>query len=174
MLAAGLTGREITIIRAIARYLRQAAIPFSDRYMERTLLGNPEITVLLVALFNARFDPDRQHAAEAERLSVQIEQAIDAVESLDEDRILRSFLSVMRAMLRTNYFRIDQSGARRSTCRSSSTRRSLPCCRSRARGLRSSSIRRESRGFICAAARSRAGGCAGRTGGRISGPRCWG
>ena len=58
VLAAGLTGREITIVRAIARYLRQAAVPFSDAYMERTLIANPEITVLLVRLFEARFDPD--------------------------------------------------------------------------------------------------------------------
>jgi glutamate dehydrogenase len=110
VMAAGLNGREITIIRAIARYLRQAAIAFSDRYMERTLIGNPEIAVLLVRLFAARFDPDARSAADAERLSERIEQEIDAVQSLDEDRILRSFLSVMRAMLRTNYFRTDESG----------------------------------------------------------------
>ncbi len=37
-------------------------------------------------------------------MAEQIEQAIDAVDSLDQDRILRGFLSVVTAMLRTNYF----------------------------------------------------------------------
>jgi glutamate dehydrogenase len=109
VLAAGLTGREVTIIRAVARYLRQATIGFSDRYMERTLIGNPEIAVLLVRLFGARFDPDARDGALEYAISQQIEEAIDAVQSLDEDRILRSFLSVIRAMLRTNYFRASGS-----------------------------------------------------------------
>ncbi len=110
VLAAGLTGREITIIRAIARYLRQATIAFSDRYMERTLVRNPEIAVLLVRLFSARFDPDRSDRAEAGEIEAQIGEAIDSVASLDEDRILRSFRSVVCAMLRTNYFCVDAAG----------------------------------------------------------------
>jgi glutamate dehydrogenase len=110
VVAAGLTGREITVIRAIARYLRQAGIAFSDRYMERTLVGHPEIATLLVRLFRARFDPDARDTAGAEHTARATEQAIDAVESLDEDRILRSFLSVVRAILRTNHFRVDAAG----------------------------------------------------------------
>ncbi len=110
VLRAGLSGREITIVRAVARYLRQAGIAFSDRYMERTLTGHPKTTTLLVRLFQARFDPDRERgpAGEVQELEQQTESAIDAVESLDEDRIMRSFLSVIRAMLRTNYFCTDQ------------------------------------------------------------------
>jgi glutamate dehydrogenase len=111
VLRAALTGRQITIVRAIAKYLRQGGIAFSDAYMERTLIGHPEIATLLVRLFTARFDPDRRDSAVAERLAGEIEQAIDKVESLDEDRILRSFLSVIRAILRTNYFRVGDSGA---------------------------------------------------------------
>ncbi len=105
VLGAGLTGREVTVIRAIARYLRQAAVAFSDAYMERTLIGNPEITQMLVKLFAARFDPDHRDDEAAARMAEETEAAIDAVQSLDEDRILRSFMSVVRAMLRTNYYR---------------------------------------------------------------------
>jgi glutamate dehydrogenase len=54
----GLSGRQITVLRAILRYLRQAVSPFSDAYMISTLLGNPAIASKLVALFEARFDPD--------------------------------------------------------------------------------------------------------------------
>ena len=105
VLRAGLTGREITIVRAIARYLRQAGSAFSDRYMERTLVSHAEITTKLIRLFFARFSPERRDPDKAERLVKDIEEAIDGVESLDEDRILHSFLFVLQAMLRTNYFR---------------------------------------------------------------------
>jgi glutamate dehydrogenase len=107
VMAAGLTGREITVIRAIQRYLRQAPVAFSVSYMTRTLVRHADIAVGLVKLFEARFDPDGADAARAEQIGEELETAIDSVESLDEDRILRSFLAVVRAMLRTNYFRFD-------------------------------------------------------------------
>jgi glutamate dehydrogenase len=110
VLAASLTGREITILRAVGKYLRQAGIPFSDTYMVRTLLGHPEIATLLVKLFVARFDPADHDPREAEKLASEIEAAIDAVESLDEDRILRSFLTIVQAIIRTNYFRTEGPG----------------------------------------------------------------
>ncbi len=110
VLEAGLTGREVTILRAIARYLRQAGIAFSDAYMERTLIAHPDIARLLVKLFVARFDPERTDPELAERLGRAVEMAIDGIPSLDEDRILRSFLSVLGAILRTNYFRTDAPG----------------------------------------------------------------
>ncbi|HXD65652.1 MAG TPA: NAD-glutamate dehydrogenase [Solirubrobacteraceae bacterium] len=110
VMGAGLTGREITIIRAALRYLRQATVAFSDSYMTETLLRHPTIAVALVRLFEARFDPDRADAARSDALTAEIEAEIDEVQSLDEDRILRSFLAVVLAMLRTNYFRIEGDG----------------------------------------------------------------
>ena len=110
VLAAGLSAREVALIRAVARYLRQAAIPFSDRYMEHTLVANSPIAVALVRLFRARFDPDGHDEDAAESIVREIEHSIDAVQSLDEDRILRSFLAVVQAMLRTNYFCVDATG----------------------------------------------------------------
>ena len=111
VMRAGLTGREVTIVRAVLRYLRQAAIAFSDAYMIQTLLSNPEIARQAVALFAARFDPDAHDPLEAERLDEDLRAAIDRVQSLDADRILRSFLAVLAAMLRTNYYRRDVAGA---------------------------------------------------------------
>jgi len=110
VLRAGLRGREIAIVRAIAKYLRQAGIPFSDRYMEQTMLGHPELAALLVLLFGARFDPDDRDEATADALAQELVERIDAVKSLDEDRILRSFLSVVQAILRTNYFQAGGPG----------------------------------------------------------------
>jgi len=107
VLAAALTGRQIVVLRAIARYLRQAGIAYSDAYMERTLLAHPDIARLIVMLFVARFDPDGVNEERAGQLARTLEMAIDGVASLDEDRILRGFLSVVGAMLRTNHFRLD-------------------------------------------------------------------
>ncbi len=104
VLAASLSGREISVLRAVARYLRQAAIPYSDAYMVRTMLRHTDVASLLIDLFEARLDPDDHDEQRAEQLTRKLEQTIDAVESLDEDRILRSFLTVVLAILRTSYF----------------------------------------------------------------------
>jgi glutamate dehydrogenase len=105
VLRAGLTWHETTVLRAIGRYLRQAGTTFSDRYVEQALGTNAPVARLLMDLFRARFEPGRADEQEAERLVEAIRTAIDAVESLDQDRILRNFLDVVQAMLRTNFFR---------------------------------------------------------------------
>ncbi len=123
VLAAGLTWRQVSVLRAYARYLRQGGSPFSQVSLERALRANVDITRLLVALFEARFDPrlptdgpvdgrSEQLPADAEArttrvadLERRIQQALDDVASLDHDRVLRSYLALVRATLRTNYFR---------------------------------------------------------------------
>jgi glutamate dehydrogenase len=112
VLRAQLTWRQITILRAYCKYLRQTGTTFSQRYMEETLAANPRITRLLVELFEARLDPDRQQRAEGEteRLTSEIKEALDTVASLDEDRILASFLNVIIATLRTSYFQSGPDG----------------------------------------------------------------
>ncbi|HEY6398532.1 MAG TPA: NAD-glutamate dehydrogenase, partial [Solirubrobacteraceae bacterium] len=101
---AGLSARTVAIIRAVAKYLRQAGVPYSAAYVERTLLSHCNIARMLVELFFARLHPDDRDTHRSEQLAGEIAEAIDAVHSLDEDRILRSFLSVVQAILRTNYF----------------------------------------------------------------------
>jgi glutamate dehydrogenase len=110
VMVAGLGGRDITLLRSILRYLRQAPVAFSGAYMTRTLLDHPQIAAALVRLFGTRFDPDAHDRDLAERLAQETEEAIDGVQSLDEDRILRGFLAVVSAMLRTNHFRRDAAG----------------------------------------------------------------
>ncbi len=110
VLGATLTGRQVSIVRAVAKYLRQAGLGFSDAYIERTVIGHPDIARLLVELFNARLDPARHDRDLADKIATEIEEALDAVPSLDEDRILRSFLSVVRAIVRTNAFQTTPDG----------------------------------------------------------------
>ncbi|HXR28791.1 MAG TPA: NAD-glutamate dehydrogenase, partial [Solirubrobacteraceae bacterium] len=111
VLDARLRGREVMVLRAITKYLRQAGTALSDGYLQQALIANAEIVQLLVTLFRARFDPDRRDDEEAARVAATIEWAIDAVESLEADRILRDYLSVMRAMTRTDYFQAADDGA---------------------------------------------------------------
>lgn len=114
VLRAGLDSREITVLRAVCKYLRQTNLTFSQSYMESTLDRNPHLARLLVRLFKARFDPQRQGrdnaraGAAAESLVAQINSALDDVASLDEDRIIRAFLNVVLAMRRTNFYRTDE------------------------------------------------------------------
>ena len=112
VLAARLTAREISILRAIAKYLRQAGSTFSQTYMEDALSAHADVARGLVELFRMRLDPARLEDADgrARALERELESTIDAVESLDEDRILRGFLRVVRAVLRTNYFQTDAVG----------------------------------------------------------------
>src|SRR5664280_852552 len=112
VLGAALGWREVNVLRAYSRYLRQAGTRYSLAYMEESLCANTTVARLVVELFLARFDPIRRgdRAAAADRLIQQAEEALDAVASLDQDRILRSFLQLVRATLRTNHFQRGPDG----------------------------------------------------------------
>ncbi|WFB09174.1 NAD-glutamate dehydrogenase [Streptomyces sp. LX-29] len=112
VLGAGLDWRQAMVLRAYAKYLRQAGSTFSQAYMEDTLRNNVHTTRLLVSLFEARMSPERQRAGVelTDALLEELEAALDQVASLDEDRILRSFLTVIKATLRTNHFQTDSDG----------------------------------------------------------------
>ncbi|NUK26422.1 NAD-glutamate dehydrogenase [Streptomyces lunaelactis] len=112
VLGAGLSWRQAMVLRAYAKYLRQAGSTFSQDYMEDTLRTNVHTTRLLISLFEARMSPARQRAGTelTDGLLEELDGALDQVASLDEDRILRSFLTVIKATLRTNYFQSAGDG----------------------------------------------------------------
>ncbi|MFD5126035.1 NAD-glutamate dehydrogenase [Streptomyces sp. NPDC058385] len=112
VLSAGLNWRQAMVLRAYAKYLRQAGATFSQDYMEDTLRNNVHTTRLLVSLFEARMSPERQRAGTEliDGLLEELDGALDQVASLDEDRILRSFLTVIKATLRTNFFQKADDG----------------------------------------------------------------
>src|SRR5439155_5405285 len=102
VLSAGLSAREIVILRAYCKVLRQAGSSFSQAYMEDTLNAHPQLARLLVDLFQAQFDPAKQSgAAAAESINPKITEALEQVENLDEDRILRAYLLLIGKTLRT-------------------------------------------------------------------------
>ena len=115
VLANGLGWRDVALIRTISRFLRQVRVPFSQDYMWTTLRKYSALAAQIVDLFRARFDPhvalapDERGAREA-AIAAAIENALQAVESLDEDRILRRFVNAVTAAIRTNFYQIGQDG----------------------------------------------------------------
>ena len=114
-LATGLVWRDIAVIRTVSRFLRQIRVPYSQDYMWTTLRKHAAIAAQIVALFHARFDPalgvpaDERAAREA-FITSGIETALQAVDSLDEDRILRRFVNAATSAIRTNFYQRDADG----------------------------------------------------------------
>lgn len=107
VLEAELVWQEVALLRSICKYLVQAGIPFTPVNMARALAGHPSIARLLVDWFKIRFDPARpleERNLEESKTRQALDQALEKVESSDADRILRAYLGVIGAMLRTSYF----------------------------------------------------------------------
>ncbi len=117
VLRAGLSWREVALLRAYSRYFRQVGTPFSQTYIANTLAAHPLLSCRLISLFGARLDPKRVANgagpvvnASTDSLVAEITEEIDAVTSLDEDRILRALLRLVLATLRTNWYQTGDDG----------------------------------------------------------------
>ncbi|MCJ2025935.1 NAD-glutamate dehydrogenase [Methylobacterium sp. J-067] len=117
VLEAALPWREAALLRAFGRYLRQLRIRYGQDYIAGTLARHAGITRDLVALFHARFDPAAEGDRDAAQADIRarIEGALAEVTSLDDDRILRRFVNLIEAAIRTNFFQVDEAGAPRGT-----------------------------------------------------------
>ena len=112
VLRAGLRGREVAVVRAYAKYLRQVGATFALDYTVATLANNPGLARRLFELFQVRLDPDAAVDRDlvAKHLVNDFEGGLDAVSSLNEDRVLRTLLGIAQATLRTNYFQVGSDG----------------------------------------------------------------
>ena len=177
VLRAGLAWRPVMVLRAYAHYLRQTGTTFSERYIEQVLVGNPRIARLLVRLFESRFDPrvtvpTDAHEELGSAITEEIEGALDAVTSLDEDRILRSFLAMIRATLRTNYYQRTANGIAQAVPVAEVRPRGDPGPAAAPAEVRDLRVLAAAGGRAPAVrVRSRAAACAGRTAVRTSVPR---
>ncbi len=126
VLQAGLTWRQVVVLRTYCRYLRQTGTTFSEEYMAGVLGSNPEVARLLVAVFETRFAPDRFAQAEGQRPSparlgageravAAVTRALEDVDNLSQDRILRSLLATVVATQRTNFYADGADGRPRPT-----------------------------------------------------------
>jgi glutamate dehydrogenase len=105
VLRAGLAADEIVVLRAYAKYLKQIGFALSQAAIEATLAAHPRIARMLVALFKLRFDPKNHDAQGATAQVNGIEQALEKVSNLQDDRVLRQLLALVLATLRTNFWR---------------------------------------------------------------------
>ena len=107
---------DVVVLRALSRYMIQAKAPFSSAYIQQTVVKNSAISVALGSLFDARMNPKYNEDERSEK-TTQIQQKIIAaladVDSLDEDRILRWYLDLINAMVRTNFYQTDTDGQRK-------------------------------------------------------------
>ncbi|MFC7545786.1 NAD-glutamate dehydrogenase [Plantactinospora sp. GCM10030261] len=115
VLRAGLTWRQVVVLRAYAKYLRQAGTVFSQDYIWSTFVAYPELAALLVKLFEVRFAPNvglshEERAQRGKELVERIGERLDDVSSLDQDRILRSYLTLIQATLRTSIYQRRADG----------------------------------------------------------------
>ncbi len=113
VLLAGLAADEVVVLRAYAKYLKQIGFAQSQATIAATLAAHPRIARMLVSLFKLRFDPQRHDAQAAASQVSAIEQALEKVGNLSEDRVLRQLLALVQATLRTNFWRtgVGHSGA---------------------------------------------------------------
>ncbi|MCZ6499949.1 MAG: NAD-glutamate dehydrogenase, partial [Gammaproteobacteria bacterium] len=117
VLAGRLEWREVAVLRAYCRYLLQTGLPFSQKYMEQALDRHVLIARMLAELFRAKQKPglgSQRRQKEIDRICVEIRDALDQVQSQDEDRILAAFLTVIKATLRSNFYQPDDLGEPKS------------------------------------------------------------
>lgn len=115
ILGAELGGREVSILRAFAKYERQLGGTFSQSYIEDTFARYPNIAKLLIKSFNLRFDPAEKASAKViAKVTSDIETSLDNVANLDDDRIIRRFVEMIAATIRTNYFQPNEKGEDKS------------------------------------------------------------
>ncbi|MEW6999442.1 NAD-glutamate dehydrogenase [Colwelliaceae bacterium BS250] len=108
ILGAGVAGREVSILRAYAKYQQQIGSTFSQSYIESTFTSYPNFADLLINLFELKFTPNSKNNDKTiTKVLAEIESSLDNVSSLDDDRIIRRYVELINATVRTNYFQLD-------------------------------------------------------------------
>ncbi len=127
-LLAGLNWREISMIRAYYRYLKQIRLRYSEQYIIDALIHNPELAICVTRLFKEKFSPGhvRTGNENPESLNAEIKELLDGVSTLDEERIIRALLDVVAATQRTNYFQPDENGEPKTWISFKLSSRSIP------------------------------------------------
>ncbi|MEP5766514.1 MAG: NAD-glutamate dehydrogenase [Halieaceae bacterium] len=119
LLGTQMNWREIALLRSYAKYLKQINFGFSTEYIAETLAENFHITGSIVELFLTRFDPqlegdDSWRSSREQEVLDRVEASLEQVENLGQDRIIRQYLALIQATLRTNFFQTDAEGKSKS------------------------------------------------------------
>ncbi|MGA4606440.1 NAD-glutamate dehydrogenase [Pseudoalteromonas maricaloris] len=115
VLLGGLTGREASILRAYAKYMRQIGVTFSQSYIENTFDRYPHIAAMIVDLFVKKFAPKKVATEKAlQKVVDAIYLELENVANLDDDRIIRLYVDMINATLRTNFYQKEADGTNKS------------------------------------------------------------
>ncbi|KMT64797.1 NAD-glutamate dehydrogenase [Catenovulum maritimum] len=127
VLQANVSGRESAILRSYAKYMRQIGTSFSQSYIEDTFAKYPDIAKQLIQLFVCRFCPETDfELPQQQELLSGIEAALDNVANLDDDRIIRRYVDMICATLRTNFYQAADNGSPKSYISFKLTPSSIP------------------------------------------------
>ncbi len=114
VLMTGRAWREVAMLRAYARYAKQIRVGFSQQFIADTLVKHLHITDLLIQCFHARFGTgesvDPADEKEFEQRLQNVRDELENVQLLNEDRILRQYMSLIENTVRTNYYRTNDEG----------------------------------------------------------------
>jgi glutamate dehydrogenase len=112
VIAAGLDWRQVSVLRMYAKYFKQIGITFSQDYMISALYNNTALAKKLVNLFELHFSPEKitKREQKIHTLVGEILTDLDAVENLDEDKIIRQYVQAITSTLRTNFYQLDEHG----------------------------------------------------------------
>ena len=109
-LRCGMDSRSITLLRGIAHYVVQGALPFSKEHIKDCLSEYPDIASNLFAFFEAKFNSSISNFKNPTKITETIVSNLLNVVNINDDRILRACFNVIDAMLRTNYYQMDNNG----------------------------------------------------------------
>jgi len=109
VLELGIGWREAALIRALARFRQQTGLDPSQAVQEAALSDHPDVGRLILRLFAIKFDPAteaslEQRKQQATEVMAEITEALQAVASLDADRVLRRLALLVAAIQRTNFY----------------------------------------------------------------------
>lgn len=112
ILFANLTWRQVSLLRSYIKYLHQCRFPYSQSYINEALCLHPEFVTLVLELFVARFDVNLSfnRSEKIKEINSNIEQYLNKITNLGEDKTVRGLLEVVNATIRTNYFQKDING----------------------------------------------------------------
>ncbi len=110
ILTAGLTWQEADVVRGLMGYGRQIVLRQTYARIQEILLKNATLVKAIVRWFEAKFDPDLSgdRAAAAQARSEEVAELLKAVQTADEDQVMRTLQNLVDAMLRTNFYRTDR------------------------------------------------------------------
>jgi glutamate dehydrogenase len=112
-LTAGLSSKEISLLRTYSKYMHQARFRFNQSHLETTLVFHAEITRTLIELFHCKFSLKKNGNRQTKIAQIEnkIEQSLLQISNFDEDYIIRQYWALINATLRTNYFQTDKDGS---------------------------------------------------------------